>query len=76
MGCPVHIWGPAAVALMPVARLMRFRVHDRLVAWRSPSAAADEGSAGVEAAHETAATPLRRFSPIDPHAPRGEQARS
>ena len=70
MGCPVHIWGPAAAALVPVARLMRFRIHDRLVAWRSPSTAADEGSAAAETPREAAAPPLRRFAPIDPHAPR------
>jgi hypothetical protein len=68
----VHVWAPAAAALVPAARLMRFRIHDRLVSWRSPSAAADEGAADVEAA-----APLQhRFAPIDPHARRGEQARS
>jgi hypothetical protein len=72
VGCPVHIWGPAAAALVPAARLMRFRLHDRLVSWRSPSATADESAAGVEAA----APPQHRFAPVDPHAPRGEQARS
>ena len=75
MGCPVHIWGPAAAALLPAARLMRFRFHDRLAAWRSPGAGATEGppgaDAGAEAAGGAAASPPRRFAPIDPHAPRG-----
>jgi len=68
----VHIWGPAAAALLPAARLMRFRLHDRLAAWRAPSASGAEGSAGVDAGGEAAGQPpLRRFAPIDPHAPRG-----
>ncbi|MDA0256943.1 MAG: hypothetical protein O3C25_04280 [Chloroflexi bacterium] len=71
MGCPVHIWGPAAAALVPAARLMRFRLHDRLAAWRSPRTSTGDGSPGVEGPLGASEPPLRRFAPIDPHAPRG-----
>lgn len=61
MGCPVHIWVPAAAALLPAARMMRVRLGDRLrLRRRSPASATEPAPA----------PPLRRYAPVDPHAPR------
>lgn len=61
MGCPVHIWVPAAAALLPAARMMRVRLGDRLRLRRRAPASAPEPAP---------APPLRRYAPVDPHAPR------
>ena len=61
MGCPVHIWAPAAAALLPAARMVRVRLNDRLRLRRRPAASAPEPAP---------APPLRRYAPVDPHAPR------
>ena len=61
MGCPVHIWVPAAAAVLPAARMVRARLHGRLRRWRAPGAA--EAAPG-------APPPLRRYAPVDPHARR------
>ncbi len=72
MGCPMHIWGPAAAALLPVARLMRFRLYDRFAAWKALRASDDGDSTGLEPhLGTTGDVPLRRFAPIDPHSPNG-----
>lgn len=68
MGCPVHIWGPAAAALLPVARLMRFRLHDRLRVRRRRSSG---GGTDATEVGGSPAVPLQRFAPVDPHARRG-----
>ena len=62
MGCPVHIWAPAAAALLPAARMVRVRLGDRLRLRRRPAAPAPEPAP---------APPLRRYAPVDPpRAPR------
>lgn len=61
VGCPIHIWAPAAAALLPAARMMRARLGDRLRLRRS-SAAPGPGPAP--------APQFRRYAPVDPHAPR------
>ena len=68
MGCPVHIWGPAAAALLPVARMLRVPLHDRLRLWRR---ARPRGGAAEVAAAVAPAPPLTRYAPVDPHARRG-----
>ncbi len=61
MGCPVHIWVPAAAALLPAARMVRVRLNDRLrLRRRSPASVPEPAPA----------PPLRRYAPVDPHAPR------
>ncbi len=63
MGCPVHIWVPAAAALLPAARMARTRLHGRLQLWR-------RSASGAGAAAPGAPPPLRRYAPVDPHARR------